>query len=104
MSRIAFKMKILPGQRAEYKKRHDEIWPELVALLGSHGVYDYSIFLDEQNDTLFAVQNRREGHSADELPTVELMQRWFRHMDGLLVLKSDGSPLVEPLVEVFHMD
>ena len=102
--RVAFKMKLREGQMAEYKRRHDEIWPELVQLLRSHGVYDYSIFLDEQTDTLFALQHRREGHTADELPSVELMQRWFRHMEGLLVLESDGSPIVKPLVEVFHMD
>ncbi|MGZ3951605.1 MAG: L-rhamnose mutarotase, partial [Flavisolibacter sp.] len=29
MARLAFKMKMFPGKEAEYKKRHDEIWPEL---------------------------------------------------------------------------
>jgi L-rhamnose mutarotase len=29
MNRCAFKMKLKPGFEAEYKKRHDEIWPEL---------------------------------------------------------------------------
>ena len=56
MQRIAFKMKLMAGCQAEYKRRHDAIWPELVALLKEHGVSDYSIFLDEETNTLFAVQ------------------------------------------------
>ncbi|MEM7392058.1 MAG: L-rhamnose mutarotase, partial [Verrucomicrobiota bacterium] len=48
MEKYAFKMKLNPGCRAEYKKRHDEIWPELVTLLRDAGVSDYSIHLDEE--------------------------------------------------------
>ena len=33
MQRLAFKMKLFKGQETEYKKRHDEIWKELVQLL-----------------------------------------------------------------------
>ena len=56
MQRLAFKMKLKPGVVAEYKKRHDEIWPALAAELKAAGVSDYSIFLDEETLTLFAVQ------------------------------------------------
>ncbi len=55
MERVAFKMKIYPGAENEYKKRHDEIWPELKELLKSAGVHDYSIFLDESTNNLFGV-------------------------------------------------
>ena len=48
MTRHAFKMKLKPGFEAEYKKRHDAIWPELSQLLTAAGVSDYSIFLDEE--------------------------------------------------------
>ena len=54
--RNAFKMKLKPGFEAEYKKRHDEIWPELQSLLSETGIQDYSIFLDEETLALFAVQ------------------------------------------------
>lgn len=63
--KIAFKMKLKPGYSEEYKKRHAAIWPELVALLKKRGVYDYTIFLDEQTDILFAVQMITEGSSQD---------------------------------------
>ena len=44
----AFKMKLFPGMEAEYRKRHDEIWPELSQALRDAGIYDYAIFLDEE--------------------------------------------------------
>ncbi|MEO6039555.1 MAG: L-rhamnose mutarotase, partial [Saprospiraceae bacterium] len=45
MPRIAFKMKLQPGKAAEYRRRHDALWPELADLLRETGIRDYSIFL-----------------------------------------------------------
>ena len=56
----AFRMKLKPGKVAEYRRRHDEIWPELAQLLRDAGIYDYSIFLDEATLHLFAVLKLRE--------------------------------------------
>ena len=56
MKRVSFKMKLKPGMKDEYKKRHDEIWPELVTLLKESGVFDYSIFFDEETHIRFATQ------------------------------------------------
>ena len=56
MKRLAFKMYLNEGMKAEYKKRHDEIWPELKKLLKDNGVSEYSIFLDEETNYLFAFQ------------------------------------------------
>ena len=53
-NREAFVMKLKAGCKDEYKKRHAEIWPELKALLSESGVYDYSIYLDESTNLLFA--------------------------------------------------
>jgi L-rhamnose mutarotase len=55
MQRIAFKMKLLQGCEAEYKKRHDEIWPELSQLLYNTGISDYAIFLDPETLDLLGV-------------------------------------------------
>lgn len=54
MKRFGFKMKLRPGFREEYIKRHNEIWPELAELLRAEGICNYSIFLDEETNTLFA--------------------------------------------------
>jgi len=104
VEQIAFKMQLLPGHAAEYKRRHDEIWPELAALLRAAGVSDYSIFLDEETHILFAVLRRSDTHRMDELPKTELMQRWWRYMADLMQMEADRSPVQRALTPVFHLD
>lgn len=103
MIREAFKMRLKPGRAAEYKKRHDEIWPELSALLTEAGISDYSIFLDEETDTLFAVRKLTVGHSADLLPSHPVMKKWWAHMADLMDTHPDHSPVAVPLKPVFHL-
>ena len=102
--KFAFRMFLNPGCVAEYKKRHDEIWPELSALLKTAGVSDYSIYLDEEHHVLFAVLRRTAGHTMDDLPQHPVMQRWWAHMGDLMRTHPDGSPVAEPLACLFHLD
>lgn len=97
-------MQLKPGVAAEYQRRHDEIWPELTELLTQAGIYDYSIYLDQASGRLFAVQKRRPGHSADELPAQAVMQRWWAYMADLMETNPDNSPVVTPLARVFHQE
>lgn len=59
-------MYLKPGCEAEYEKRHAAIWPELKKLLSDNGIYDYSIFWDQETNLLFACQKiNGEGGSQD---------------------------------------
>ena len=102
--KIAFRMFLNPGQAAEYRRRHDALWPELAALLRDAGIGDYSIFLDEEHHVLFATLRRRVDHRMDRLPDHPVMQRWWAHMSDLMRTNPDGSPVVEPLPCLFHLD
>lgn len=104
MQRHAFKMKLKPGVTAEYKKRHDEIWPELQKELRAAGISDYSIFFDEESLTLFAVQKLSDGNTAAALPNTAIVKKWWQHMAPLMDVNADHSPVVKPLTEVFHLD
>jgi L-rhamnose mutarotase len=104
MQRHAFKMKLKPGVAAEYKKRHDEIWPELSQALSAAGVSDYSIFLDEETLTLFAVQKLTGDNSAAALPDLPIVRQWWQSMAPLMEVNADLSPVVRPLHEVFHLE
>lgn len=103
MPRHAFTMRLNPGQAAEYRRRHDAIWPELVDLLHGAGVSNYSIHLDEGTGTLFAYLERRDDHAMDRLPAEPVMQRWWQHMKDIMATNPDGSPVVAPLAELFHL-
>jgi L-rhamnose mutarotase len=99
----AFKMKLKPGFAAEYKKRHDEIWPELSALLKENGVSDYTIFLDEETNILFAVQ-QQNGQSSQDLGRTIIVQKWWAYMADIMETNPDNSPISKPLTAVFHLD
>ncbi|RDV15426.1 L-rhamnose mutarotase [Pontibacter diazotrophicus] len=103
MQRIAFKMKLKLGYEAEYKKRHDEIWPELAQLLKEAGVRDYSIFFDEETNTLFAVQ-KQDGASSQDLGSTAIVQKWWAYMADIMDTNSDNSPVSVPLKEVFYLE
>ncbi len=104
MKRFAFKMKLKPGCREEYKKRHDEIWPELKQLIQSTGVSDYSIFLDADTDILFAVQKQSGQESSQDLGTNPIVRKWWEYMSDLMETNPDQSPVTVPLEEVFYLE
>ncbi len=103
MEKYAFKMQLRAGCRAEYIKRHDEIWPELVKLLKAAGVSDYSIHLDAETDILFGVLWRSDGHGMDDLPSHPVMKKWWAHMADIMETQPDNAPIAVPLETVFHM-
>jgi L-rhamnose mutarotase len=104
MKRSGFKMKLHPGFREEYRKRHDEIWPELVTLLKANGVGNYSIFLDEETNTLFAYQEQSGESSSQDLGTTEIVKRWWKYMADIMETNPDNSPVSIPLEKVFYME
>ncbi len=104
MNKIAFKMKLKPGFEKEYKKRHDEIWPELKELLSQNSVSDYTIFLDEETHLLFAVQKLNSDSSSQDLGTNPIVQKWWKYMSDIMETNPDLSPVSIPLKKVFHMD
>ena len=103
MEKYAFKMHLNPGMKAEYEKRHDEIWPELVTLLKEAGISDYSIHLDEATNILFGVLWRTDNHKMDDLPSHEIMKKWWAHMADIMETHDDNEPVAVSLTNVFHM-
>ena len=103
MQRHAFKMRLNPGMEAEYTRRHDDIWPELVDLLREAGISNYSIHLDQETNTLFGYLERREDHSMDDLPNHPVMRKWWAYMGDIMATNPDGSPVAIPLSETFFM-
>ena len=104
MTRFAFKMKLKPGCVEEYRRRHDNIWPELAALLKKSGVADYSIFFDDETNILFAVQKLTASSSSQDLGMHEVVRRWWEYMSDIMDTNPDKSPVTIPLREVFHLE
>jgi L-rhamnose mutarotase len=101
--KYAFRMRLNPGMKTEYIRRHEAIWPELVVLLREAGVSDYSIHFDEETNFLFGVLWRSDGHEMDDLPNHPVMRKWWAHMADIMQTKPDNEPVAVPLETVFHM-
>ena len=104
MEKAAFKMKLLPNQKEEYKKRRDEIMSELIKTFHDVGISDYSIYLDEETSILFAVLKRTKANKMGLLPEKEVMKKWWKFMGDIMETNFDGSPTVKNLECMFHLD
>jgi L-rhamnose mutarotase len=103
IKKIAFKMKLIPGFEEEYEKRHREIWPELAQLLKESGILDYSIYLDTESSTLFAIQTVTGISSSQSLGNVAVVQKWWEYMADIMETNPDNSPVSTPLKNVFTL-
>ena len=91
---IAFRMNLYPGQAREYRKRHDEIFPELSKALKDAGVSDYSIWLDPESNHLFGILTRAHGEEICYVPTsrVQINPRRVDHaIDEVIAGRAYGS-------------
>lgn len=104
MKRLAFKMQLNEGQKAEYIKRHNEIWPELKTLLKDAGISGYSIFLDDETNTLFAFQKVSGEGGSQDLGQTEIVKKWWKFMADIMKTNPDNSPVTKELEEVFYLE
>jgi L-rhamnose mutarotase len=102
--KFAFKMKLYPGFKEEYRKRHNEIWPELAELLKKEGIANYSIFIDEETNTLFAYQEQSGSGSSQDLGQTEIVKKWWKYMADIMETNPDNSPVTIPLEQVFYLE
>jgi len=103
MIRKAFVMTLRPGCEAEYERSHNPIWSELETVLQDHGVWAYSIFLNRENDQLFACAEIESEESWQQIAQTEVCQKWWEHMKDLMLTNDDNSPITTNLDEVFHI-
>lgn len=100
--RSAWVMKLKPGEAAAYKRKHDEIWPEMVALLKSQGVHNYSIY--RHGLLLFAYLEKPDGTPAQTEAVNEVVKRWQAFMQPHMETHEDNRPVVEPVELMFRLD
>lgn len=104
MIRKAFLMTLKPDNQEEYERRHMPIWAELQEILKSHGVSNYSIFLNRKTDQLFAYAEVESEELWNQIAETEICQRWWAYMKDLMLTNSDNSPVAVTLDEVSHID
>jgi L-rhamnose mutarotase len=102
MLRHAFTMQLQPGAYAEYKRMHDEIWPELSAEIERCGVVTMSIF-ESGPEQLFLYSEARDAETWDKLRNSEVHQRWSRTLQPLFVTDEQGNAVLGEWNEMFTL-
>jgi len=105
MEKYAWTGRILPGMREEYKRRHDEIWPEMKELLRSAGIFNYTIWRD--GDRLFGYYECKKGkdYAARIQGESPVVAKWNEYMKDVLVLEMDPETGAQSKLEcVFSLD
>ncbi len=100
VTRRAWIMTLKPGAEAEYKRRHDSIWPELKNALLDSGVTSFSIY--RHGLMLFAYQERDPAVAPPDKP-VPVFWQWWREMAPLMETLPDARPVQTPIEEVFNL-
>lgn len=95
-------MTLNAGQEVEYKRRHDEIWPEMTQMLHRHGVHNYSIFL--HGTALFAYAEIDSESQWNTIAQEPITQKWWQYMGDIMAHNPDNSPVAVNIREVFHME
>ena len=96
-------MQLHRGFEEEYKKRHDNLWPELKELLKNSGIREYAIFLDESTNTLFGVMKFEDPEILQNMHENPVMKKWWAYMRDIMDTNPDYSPVSVPLKEVFYL-
>ena len=92
------------GMEAEYKRRHDQLWPEMKEMIHEFGGKNYSIFLDRDTNILFGyIEIESEEKWAKSADTA-ICRKWWDYMADIMETNPDNSPVCRKINEVFHLD
>lgn len=101
---LGFKMKLHLGYEEEYERRHTELWPEMKKMIHEYGGSDYTIFLDEETNLLYAVITVEDEERWNESANTAICRKWWDYMADLMETNEDNSPVSIPLKKVFHLE
>ena len=98
MEKYAWRGKIVPGMQEEYKKRHDNIWPEMKEVLANAGIVNYSIWM--QGEELFGYYECEKGveYAAKVQAESNVVKKWDEYMKDILIMEKDPVTGAQPLL------
>ena len=107
MQRMGFCNRLRPEKAAEYKALHAQAWPGVLAMVSACHIKNFSIFLREPENLLFAYWEYHGADLAADLATMaadEVTQRWWRMTDPCQEPYESRGPGENwaPMTEIFY--
>lgn len=106
MQRVCFVLQVKPERLREYKERHRNVWPEMLAALRETGWNNYSLFLRSDGLLVGYLETGDFDRARSEMAKRKINERWQNEMAGFFVDSAGKLPdeSMKPLEEVFHLD
>jgi L-rhamnose mutarotase len=104
VERVCFTFEIRPGSEAEYKKRHDEIWPELVEAIKDAGFANYSLFRRGTTIMAYAECHPDVATAFAAIGATDVNTRWSKWFEDVIVSLVDENGELYRYDEVWHLD
>lgn len=105
MQRVCFALQVKPERLDEYRARHAEVWPEMLAELTSAGWRNYSLFLREDGLLVGYLETEDFRAAQDAMAQTDVNARWQAEMADFMQLPEGAHPDTGfvRLGEVFHL-
>ena len=104
MASHAFRMQLKPGMAEEYRRRHDEIWPELVEAIKDAGISNYTLFRRGLQVIAYAECEPDVAAAFGKVGATEVNARWAAWFEDVIVALTDESGNLFRAEEVWHLD
>jgi L-rhamnose mutarotase len=104
MERVCFTFQLKPGTEAEYKRRHDEIWPELVAAIEDAGISNYSLFRRGLQVIAYCECEPDAATAFGKVGATEVNRRWAEWFEDTIEALVDEQGDLFWADEVWHLD
>ena len=104
MERYAWRASVKPGKQAEYIERHNQIWPQMKAVLKEAGIVNYSIWLADGEVFGYYECEKGAAYAAKVQSESSVVDRWNEYMKDVMEMKKDEKTGAQPLLqEVFYL-
>jgi L-rhamnose mutarotase len=106
MQRVCFQLQVKPDRMAEYRERHDAVWPEMLDALRASGWRNYSLFLAPTGMLIGYLETDDFGAALRGMEQTDINARWQAEMGDFFADLEGRRPDEGLLVldEVFHLE
>jgi len=104
VERVCFLARVRPDRLAEYRERHRQVWPEMLAALRAAGWGNYSIFLADDGLLVGYLETEDYQAALDAMAATDVNQRWQAEMAEFFVADGPPDQNFSRLTEIFNLD